>query len=360
MLVAIVIIVGYLSWWIVFKGITAFFELFQDNNEVHEEQQYTLQPTLVSEQPTLVSEEQEITEPAVYSPITFESYIGQEKAKKIIQTYISKTQERKIVMPHILIGGSAGTGKTTLAEVIANTLQVDFIERIGSSLNEEEYLLEALDDVNGGILFIDEVHALKRDTVEKMYTIMERFKYNGQHVQPFTLIGATTEIGEIMENLMPFYDRFKIVLNLKDYTTESITTICDNYIQAQYNGESLEKEAYDTISNNCKRNPRLGIALSEETLMFEGDVKQVLDNNDIIKEGYTIIDYKLLNYLNTLDSPTGIESIACYLNMPKKTYMYTIEQALLRAGCMTRTPRGRVITDKGKTIRKELEQCMNT
>ncbi len=124
----------------------------------------------------------------LFRPKTFEQYIGQENAKEILEDYIRATKDREEVLGHVLISGEAGGGKTTLAKIIARQMGVQFLELITSTLKTCDELLDAIEKVNGGILFLDEIHGISRDMAESIYSIMEDFQYNGADIKKFTLI----------------------------------------------------------------------------------------------------------------------------------------------------------------------------
>jgi holliday junction DNA helicase RuvB len=296
----------------------------------------------------------------VYRPDDFDSYIGQEKAKNILKAYISAIKERGKVFPHLLIHGKAGCGKTTLAKIVAKNLGVAFEETITSDVSDIFTLQLKIGRVNGGVLFLDEVHGLDRATAESIYSIMEDFAYNGRPIQEFTLIGATTEIGEIMRDRRPFYDRFKIIIELEDYTPTDLSTIAHQYKEMTFPIDMLKTEVYTTIGKNCRGTPRTAIRLVEATIYLNGDVSKALYNFDIIKDGFTSKDLKLLKYIAVNEKGVGLQGIASYLGTAEESYLYEIEPYLLTNNLIIRSPRGRKITIEGLQKIKELEDEKNT
>jgi len=293
-----------------------------------------------------------------FRPKTFKEYIGQEKIKQILMKYIKGTKKRNLPFPHTLISGKAGMGKTTLAQVIANELNKILVEAITSEIIEIEKLKELIIRCDGNILFLDEIHALPRNIGESMYPIMEDFKYEGFRVKPFTLIGATTELGEILRNRKPLYDRFKIILELEDYTEEEIVKILNQYKEKIFKVEKLCQEVYEIIAKNSRVTPRHAIRLLEATIYFEGNVKEVLRNFNIIKDGYTKKDLEILKYIASNEKGVGLQGIAMFLDTSTINYLYEIEPFLLKNGLIVRTPRGRKITLKGLKKIMELEKCL--
>jgi len=290
-----------------------------------------------------------------FRPKTWDEYIGQTKVKNIMKSYIEAMIRRKQVLGHVLIHGQAGTGKTTLAEIIANELQVKIQELIGSSVNRVGSVVKMIQRVNKGVLFIDEVHAVDRNTTEQLYPIMEDFKFMGNKIKPFTLIGATTELGEIIQDRKPFFDRFKIIIELDDYTTSEMVEIVKQYKDKVFMADEVIKEDYIKIAQNCRGVPRRAIRLLEARV-YLSDMKQVLKNFRIIKEGYTDKDLKTLEYIANCDKGVGMQSIASYLGTSVKGYLYEIEPYLLQSGVISRTVRGRRITDIGVKKIKELKK----
>ena len=293
----------------------------------------------------------------IYRPISFKDYIGQNKAKNILQSYIKATKERNTNIPHILIHGKAGCGKTTLAKIVANESQNKFIERITSTITTANDLISLINEADGGIIFLDELHGLERGIAESLYSIMEDFKYNGLPIKPFTFIGATTELGELLKNRKPFVDRFKIIIELEDYNTKDLMVMAKQYKGAMFASEWVEESDYELISKNSRLTPRTCIRLTEATIYLK-DVKQVLNNFDVIKDGYTHKDLKVLRYVSFNEKGVGLQGLVAYLDTSDKNYIYNIEPFLLKNGLIIRTPRGRKITEAGKLKIIELEKLI--
>lgn len=299
------------------------------------------------------------TKRGMFRPSTFSEYIGQEKIKEIITRYMLGIKQRNKTFPHILISGPPGFGKTTLAQVIAKELSVPFKSTIGSSISNLKDLFSGILNVKDSILFVDEIHALDRNIVEQVYTLMEDFKIGEIDITPFTIIGATTELGEILKDRRPFYDRFKIILELENYQTEDLETIAKQYKEKEFTNENLNKSSYSILARNCRNTPRAVLRLLEATIYFEGDVKKVLSSFNIIKNGYTYKDLSILKYLLENIKGVGLQGLCSYLNIPTETYLYEIEPYLLTNGLLVRTARGRKITNNGIKTIKELYEELN-
>jgi len=300
--------------------------------------------------------EQNENDKKIFRPSSFNEYIGQGKAKNIISTYIQATREREIVMPHVIISGIAGTGKTTLANIIANQLGVTFVETIGSSIDSVDTLRELITRADGGVLFIDEVHGADRDLVETIYMAMEDFKIDGEPIKPFTLIGATTELGEIIKDRKPFYERFKIRIKLEHYTSDDLGIIAKQWKKQSYPLDNLTEDIFKKIGKNAKGSPRTSIRITEATILFNGNLKSVLKNFDILKEGYTNEDLKTLEYIAENEKGVGINGLVSYLGTSQANYSYEIEPYLVQNRLIQRTPRGRKITETGLKKIEDLKE----
>ena len=283
-----------------------------------------------------------------FRPTSFNEYIGQDRAKEILKQYITAIKARNLVFPHLLIYGKAGMGKTTLARLLAQELNVPFVEFITSEIYVFEDMAKLIKRAEGGILFLDEIHALNRDNAEKFYSIMEDFKFNGKPVPAFTLIGATTELGEILKKRKPFYDRFKIILELEDYSTDNLITIAKQYRRVVFaNDKELDDNTYLQLAQNCRGTPRHLIRLLEATVYFNSNITTVFKNFNILQDGFTTKDLLILKYIVQNEKGVGLQGLASYLDTSIANYLYEIEPYLLKSGLILRTPRGRKITQKG-------------
>ena len=333
---------GLLSW---------IFEPLGENVGIQESEVNITIPTKINIEPKLP-----ISIPhKIYRPTTFNEYIGQKKAKSILQRYIEEVKNRNLVMPHILLYAPPGTGKTTLARIIAKELNVNFTECITAELTNYIKLLNLIKQVDGGVLFLDEIHNINKKMAELTYTLIEDFKWRDNYIKPFTLIGATTELGDMIKRMKPFVDRFKLIIELEPYRVDEIKRIIKQYKNKIFPDDNLSDEIYTEIAINSRLTPRLAIRLLEATIFFKGDLKSVLVNFNIIKDGFTTRDLQVLQLLYKNPKGIGLQALASYINVTPNDYLYNIEPYLLQKGVINRTPRGRKITEDGIEILKQLK-----
>lgn len=302
----------------------------------------------------IIKPEQEIKS-IVYRPFSFKDYVGQSKAKEYLKRYIDGTKKRNKQFPHIIITGQAGTGKTALAKIISHELNLPFKEVLSARIKDSIELLDVVKNIDGGILFLDEVHALDREIVELLYTLMEDFQFEGELVKPFTLIGATTEYGEMVQNRKPFLDRFKIKITLEEYTSEDIFKIVKKYKEKTFPEDQINDAVYHAISKNCRFTPRVGISLLDSSVYLNGDIETTLKSANIIKNGYTKKDLEYLETVALNPKGIGLNSIISSLMTSRKDVTEQIEPYLFKNKLVASTKSGRIITELGKVLINELK-----
>jgi holliday junction DNA helicase RuvB len=320
-----------------------------------EDRDYQKSISLISKEPETIQKLALEENENLYRPALLDSYIGQEKAKSIIKDVLSGTKLYDKTFPHTLIYGKAGCGKTTLARIIANELKKKFREVIG--IDDPTWVCYFIQDLEGGVLFIDEIHKVKRNVCEELYPVMEDYKVDGEET-PFTLIGATTEPAEIVETRKPFWDRFKIKIELEEYKEKEILKIIKQYQEKIFPNIEINYPILLKISKNSRLTPRLGISLLETTIYMAKNVEKALNANQIIYNSYTAKDYKVLELLSQYPKGIGVNAIASYLSIKKNEFEGMIEPFLFKNDLLMRTLKGRVITDKGiklvKTLKRKL------
>ncbi|MBR6568727.1 MAG: Holliday junction branch migration DNA helicase RuvB [Clostridia bacterium] len=297
-------------------------------------------------------------------PKILTDYIGQEKAKENLEIYIKAARERGESLDHVLLYGPPGLGKTTLAGIIANEMNVNFRVTSGPAIEKPGDLAALLTNLNeGDVLFIDEIHRLNRSVEEVLYPAMEDNALDiiiGKgpsarsirlDLPKFTLVGATTRAGQLSA---PLRDRFGVILRLELYTPEELAQIVTR--SAGILGIDIEKYGALEIASRSRGTPRIANRL----LKRARDFAQVVGNGIIDEEsadialgkmeidhiGLDSIDRLLLTTMikNYGGGPVGLETIAAAIGEEAITIEDVYEPYLMQIGFLGRTPRGRVAT----------------
>lgn len=297
-------------------------------------------------------------------PQLLHDYIGQEQAKQQMEIFIQAARHRHEHLDHVLIFGPPGLGKTTLANIIANEMQVNIKHTAGPVLEKAGDLAALLTNLEkNDVLFIDEIHRLSPVVEEILYPAMEDFQLDiviGEgpsarsiklDLPPFTLVGATTRAGLLTS---PLRDRFGIVQRLEFYTLQELTAIVQR--SAGILAVSIDEAGAAEIAKRSRGTPRIANRLLRRARDFaqvkaDGVInKQVADDAlnllDVDVNGFDLMDRKLLLSLIEKFSggPVGIDSLAAALSEERGTLEDVIEPFLIQQGFIIRTPRGRVAT----------------
>ena len=303
----------------------------------------------------------------VLRPKTMEDYIGQEKIKSNLAVFIESAKRRGDALDHVLLYGPAGLGKTTLAHIIATTLQSQIKITSGPAIERAGDLAAILTNLNeNDVLFIDEIHRLNRSIEEILYPAMEDYMLDlvlgkgpsAQNVQiplqKFTLVGATTKAGMLST---PLRDRFGVVCRLELYTVEELTEILMG--SAKRLSISIEREAAVEVAKRSRGTPRIANRLlrrvrdfaliKDHTTVLLSDAKLALSRLEIDELGLDNIDNKLLMSMAEKfnGGPCGLETLAATINEDANTIEDMYEPYLLQIGFIARTARGRVLLKKG-------------
>ena len=299
-------------------------------------------------------------------PHYLEEYIGQEKAKENLRIFIQAAKLRGESLDHVLLHGPPGLGKTTLAGVIANEMGVNMRITSGPTIEKAGDLAALLTNLQeNDILFVDEIHRLNRAVEEVLYPAMEDFAIDiiiGKgpsansirlDLPHFTLIGATTRSGQLTA---PLRDRFGVQLRLELYETAELQEIVER--SASILGIEIEKSGAEEIARRSRGTPRIANRL----LRRVRDFAQVVGDGIITREvadlalsrlevdhlGLDNLDRRMLRSIIEYygGGPVGLETLAATINEEAVTLEDVYEPYLLQKGFLTRTPRGRCVTQK--------------
>ena len=303
-------------------------------------------------------------------PQTFEEFVGQERVVRQISLALESAKARGDVIDHVLLAGPPGLGKTTIATIIAHTLGTRCVETIANVMKNPADAITSLVNLRrGDVLFIDEIHALPTQVQEYLYTAMEDYKIatiGGSHtrrainidLQKFVLVGATTIEGNLTG---PLLDRFGIVCRLSPYTDADLIEILRRACVKM--GLQITERAAQIIANRSRATPRVAL----RQLRRIRDSATVLGNPDLITEqaamhcyqvlgikphGLTDQDYAVLKELAKSSYAVGVAALASGTHNTTITIETVIEPHLMRIGAIERTPRGRKITDFGRSLLK--------
>jgi len=290
-----------------------------------------------------------------FRPQTLEQYIGQENPKELIEINLKKIRTIKPV--HFIISGSKGTGKSTLAYIIAKNLGLDIQTYVAGNFtiqNLQDFLRANESAVNPLILFCDEIHGLPREIGEFMYVLLEDFKLatGGTPVRPFIFIGATTDLHILQKKLSPMIDRCQLV-NLEHYNIENMKKILMQYNEKIYQ-ISVTNDEYEILSRNSRYTPRLALSLFDDFAIVK-DIKKVLKAHQIVKDSLNTNDIIVLRHLAERKSAVGVEVLSIITQQTKQDYMTLQEPFLIMEQYISRGSRGRMITEKGITLLQGLE-----
>ena len=300
-------------------------------------------------------------------PATLAEFVGQDKLKENLEIFISAAKARGEALDHCLFYSPPGLGKTTLSNILAKEMGVNIKSTSGPVLARPGDLAAMLTtELNeGDILFIDEIHRLNPAVEEALYPAMEDFTFfinTGKGagsttlklaVPKFTLVGATTRSGLLTG---PLRDRFGIVFNLGFYEIKEITDILERSarllkIEADRPGlTEIARRSRGTprIANRLLRRARDFAQVKGEGVITEEIAVMAMEALDIDKEGLDSVDKKILSALIEKfgGGPVGMENLAIAVSQETDTLTDAIEPYLIKAGFITRTPRGRVATQK--------------
>lgn len=289
----------------------------------------------------------------LWRPTEFSQYIGQESLKDILQSYIRGCKELDKPFPHFLVDGRAGTGKTTIAYILANKLGLNFQERVANTIKSPQQLIDLLVEVDGGVCLLDELQVINKNVATFLLPILEDFKISGKPIKPFTLMGCTTEKGVLLKKWKPLVDRFKVQKTLDPYTIDELSTLLKQYKNKTFKNVNIDDSIFVLLSQNSRGTPRIGIRLLESYIYMQKPLDQVFKAYNIIRDGITTEDVKVLKLLLENPKGVGLNSICAYLQTSVENYIYVIEGYLIELGLVTIGSR-RQITERGKQFLTDL------
>lgn len=304
----------------------------------------------------------------ILRPQTFEDFPGQQEVKEKLKIFVGAAKGRGEALDHTLLSGPPGLGKTTLAKIIANAMEVDFKATSAPAIDKKGDLAAILTSLKPhSVLFIDEIHRLSRHVEEYLYTAMEDYYIDivtGEglgarsmkfQLAPFTLIGATTRAGLLNS---PFRDRFGIVERMNFYDRVSLQQIVER--DAKILNLTIQHGGAEEIARRSRGTPRVAIRLLKRVRDFaqvqsDGVITQELANSalnllGVDRHGLDPMDRRILQLIHEKygGGPVGVETIAAALSEERDTIEEVYEPFLLQEGFIQKTQRGRVITEFAK------------
>lgn len=298
-------------------------------------------------------------------PQYLKEYIGQKKAKEILKIYIEAARQRSDSLDHVLFYGPPGLGKTTLAGIIANEMGVHIKVTSGPAIEKPGDMASILNALQeGDILFIDEIHRLNRQVEEVLYPAMEDFVIDimigkGTSARSvrldlprFTLIGATTRAGLLTA---PLRDRFGVIQHLEFYSVEELKLIIQH--SARILNVQIDEQGALELARRSRGTPRLANRMLRRVrdfaqVKYDGRItlqaaNTALDMLDVDKLGLDQTDRLIL--MTMIDrfngGPVGLDTLSAAIGEDSGTIEDVYEPYLIKNGFITRTPRGRIVSE---------------
>lgn len=318
-------------------------------------------------------------------PVRFEEFIGQKEVVDNLKLYIEAANQRKESLDHVLLFGPPGLGKTTLANIISKELNVSIKQSSGPVLERAGDLAGVLTNLQGrDVFFIDEIHRLNSVVEEYLYSAMEDYRIEIMidkgpsarsvqlNIEPFTLIGATTRLGNLTS---PLRDRFGVVLRVDFYDNDDLSHIIHR--SAEILEVEIDEGGVNELARRSRGTPRIANRILRRARDYaevkangtidESVAKKALDGMGIDIHGLDDMDRRILEALidQFKGGPVGVNSLSVAVSEDATTIEDVYEPYLIKEGFIQRTSRGRIAQEKAfklldKPFTQETQQRLFT
>ncbi len=297
-------------------------------------------------------------------PQSLDDFVGQRTLCQNLRVFVNAARDRQEAMDHVLLFGPPGLGKTTLAQIVAKELDVNFRPTSGPMISKSGDLAAILTNLEPrDVLFIDEIHRLNPAVEEVLYSAMEDYQLDiviGEgpaarsvriDLPPFTLIGATTRSGLLST---PLRDRFGIPMHLTFYDTDDLQKIVER--NARLLNMNMTTEGAHEIAKRSRGTPRIAGRLLRRVRDFAGNdaitaelADKALNRLEVDKQGLDAMDRRYLRCIaeKYAGGPVGADTLSAALSEERDTLEEVIEPYLMQLGLVMRTPRGRMLSPIG-------------